>query len=124
MQEEHYTWRNGKHVRVDGLNVAKIRRFVLGPVPMGWLLACRQAGPDCHLIAALILARTGTQIEAEHQKEVAVSEVFGKELQLSRYRRYRAVDDLAKAGLAVVKRDPNRSPTVRLIPWKEGESDV
>ena len=46
MKVEDYTWQNGKHVPIShGLERRK-SRFVLGPLPPGWLIACRKAGPD------------------------------------------------------------------------------
>ena len=98
MKVENYTWRNGKHVPIShGLERRK-SRFVLGPLPLGWLIACRTAGPDCHLIAAGILSSGGNQIETKNQKWVVATELLGQALGLSRFRRYRAINALAGCG--------------------------
>ena len=119
MEIETYAWRDGKHVLVTDKLQRREIRFVLGPLPLGWLIACRKAGPDCHLVAAGILSSTGRQIETGTQKWVIVSEVFGQALGLSRFRRYRAINGLEAVGLAEVKRTPNHAPRVRLVPWRE-----
>jgi hypothetical protein len=119
MKVENYTWRDGKHVLVTHELGQREIRFVLGPLPLGWLIACRKAGPDCHLVAAGILSSTGSQIETKIQKWVAVTELFGQALGLSRFRRYRAINGLEAVGLAEVKRKPNHAPRVRLVPWKK-----
>ncbi|MGE5562413.1 MAG: hypothetical protein ACM3ZV_03805, partial [Bacillota bacterium] len=66
----------------------------------GRLITCRQAGPDCDLIAAGILSSAGNHIEAKNQKWVVASELFGQALGLSRFRRYRAINALEAACLA------------------------
>jgi hypothetical protein len=119
MKVENHTWRDGKHVPVTHELGQRGIRFVLGPLPLGWLIACRKAGPDCHLVAAGILSSTGSQIETKIQKLVAVTDLFGQALGLSRFRRYRAINGLEAVGLAEVKRTPNHAPRVRLVPWRE-----
>ena len=119
MEIETYAWRDGKHVLVTDKLERREIRFVLGPLPLGWLIACRKAGPDCHLVAAGILSSTGRQIETRTQKLVAVTDLFGQALGLSRFRRYQAIHGLEAAGLAEVERKPNRAPLVRLVPWRE-----
>lgn len=122
MQVIDYTWRDGRFVPISRKSKQENVRFAKGPIPIGWLLACRKAGPDCHLIAADILGRTGSRIDKPAQGWVMATESFGQKLGLSRFRRYRAINGLKTAGLAEVERKPNRAPRVRLVPWK-GKND-
>jgi hypothetical protein len=96
----------------------RTRRFVKGPLPLGWILACSQADANGILLAAAILMRTGRSIVDGDHPEVIVGDAVGKDLGLSRYQRHRAIRGLLAAGLIEANFKANRAPRVRLKPWR------
>ena len=90
---------------------------MLGPIPVGWAIACAAADSNCLILGLIILMKTGSRIARPATDYTVVSEEFGRQAGLSRNQRHRAVNALEAAGLAVVERWPNRAPRVRLKAW-------
>jgi hypothetical protein len=97
--------------------------FVLGPIPMGWVEACAASTPCALVIALKVLSLTGARVARPSNEFVAITEVFGKCLGISRFQRYRAIAAMEVAKLVVVERAPKRAPRIRLIAWK-GDASV
>lgn len=98
---------------------ARARRFVKGPIPIGWLKACSRASPRAIQLACVILMRTGRAIPDEDQVEIAVTEAVGNDAGLSRDQRRDAVLGLEAEGLLeIVDRRRNHAFRVRLKPWR------
>jgi hypothetical protein len=106
-------------IRVDTPELLALRRkraervqrgiFVLGPIPLGWVCACQDAGPG-----ALALALAIRGVSKMRGSAAPVSEALGRRVGLGADQRRRALVALEAAGLVRVERHPGRAPLATL----------
>jgi hypothetical protein len=110
-------------IRVDTPELLALRRkraervrrghFVLGPVPLGWIGACQEAGPGALALALGIRAYGKIRGEA-----VPVSDALARQVGVKGAdQRRRALAALEQAGLVRVERKPGCAPRATVLPW-------
>ena len=101
----------GKHVRRSR---ARDRgRFIRGPIPLEWLIAVTQLrGKAAVLVALAICYAVG--VRGAH-RDISVSNELVGIFGLSRYAKRRALEQMATAGLIILKQEGKSAPRVTIV---------
>jgi DNA-binding transcriptional ArsR family regulator len=93
-------------------------RFVMGPLPMGWIGAAARCG-DARALPVLLALKA--KADAGRETWTKPPATVLQDLGVGRMARSRAIAALERAGLVEVRRRRGRPPLVRLVPWRDRE---
>ncbi|MCB1086061.1 MAG: hypothetical protein KDM63_03375 [Verrucomicrobiae bacterium] len=101
----------------DRMKTRLCRRFVRGPIPLGWLAKAFALTPSAMKCAAALYYQRGLCRNTRFKVEPARF----RELGINGTARHRGLNELAKAGLIEVEQCPGQCPFVTII---EDKSEI